>query len=371
MENTVAEIIVGTYEKILIGYKVIKEDKKYVMQQSFTNHTHCGSIRSLAVSDRYVASGSTDETIKLFNLRSRTEVGSLIQQEGSINCLQFHQNSHLFSGSEDGTICIWKPGNWQCLKTLRGHKGSVTALSIHPSGKLALSSSKDRTLKTWNLIKGRAAFTTNIKAVAEPIRWSPDGTKYALVINHCVDIYSVKTAGIIHSIDFGRKVHTLIFLTATVLAIGGEGENIEFHAVHKKAIFCILPTGTSRIKSLSCMQSPDAEDHLWLISSSSDGTIQIWNCELSQLDRIPELVTRASTGCRIICQGVYIKKISIEAKNEEEASTEINASNYKEEKPDPENSQDDVQEVPNSDCKRKQGDDLIENKSKKKKLINK
>ena len=39
----------------------------------------------------------------------------------------------------------------------------MNAVTIHPSGKLALSVSKDKTLRTWNLLKGRAAYTTNIK----------------------------------------------------------------------------------------------------------------------------------------------------------------------------------------------------------------
>ena len=39
----------------------------------------------------------------------------------------------------------------------------MTGLAVHPSGKLALSVSKDKSLRTWNLIKGRKAYITNIK----------------------------------------------------------------------------------------------------------------------------------------------------------------------------------------------------------------
>ena len=30
-------------------------------------------------------------------------------------------------------------GEWQHLKVMRGHKGAVNSLAVHPSGKLALS----------------------------------------------------------------------------------------------------------------------------------------------------------------------------------------------------------------------------------------
>lgn len=38
----------------------------------------------------------------------------------------------------------------------------VTCLAVHPSGKMALSVGKDHTLRTWNLVKGRPAYTTNL-----------------------------------------------------------------------------------------------------------------------------------------------------------------------------------------------------------------
>jgi protein MAK11 len=39
---------------------------------------------------------------------------------------------------------------------------AVTSLSVHPSGKLALSVGTDATLRTWNLVKGRQAYATNL-----------------------------------------------------------------------------------------------------------------------------------------------------------------------------------------------------------------
>lgn len=42
------------------------------------------------------------------------------------------------------------------------YRKPVNCISIHPTGKLALSVSKDMTLRTWNLIKGRSAYVTNL-----------------------------------------------------------------------------------------------------------------------------------------------------------------------------------------------------------------
>jgi WD40 repeat protein len=38
--------------------------------------------------------------------------------------------------------------------------GAVNSLAVHPSGKLALSVGRDKTLRVWNLLVGKPAFTT-------------------------------------------------------------------------------------------------------------------------------------------------------------------------------------------------------------------
>lgn len=42
------------------------------------------------------------------------------------------------------------------------HPGGVTCISVHPTGKLALSVGNDKKLCTWNLIKGRRAYVTHV-----------------------------------------------------------------------------------------------------------------------------------------------------------------------------------------------------------------
>ena len=39
------------------------------------------------------------------------------------------------------------------MQVLGGHRGEVTGLSVHCSGKLALSTSRDSTLRMWDLVR--------------------------------------------------------------------------------------------------------------------------------------------------------------------------------------------------------------------------
>jgi protein MAK11 len=55
---------------------------------------------------------------------------------------------------QDTMLRIWRCHDWECVHVLSGHKEAITSVSIHPSGKLALSVSKDNTMKLWNLVQG-------------------------------------------------------------------------------------------------------------------------------------------------------------------------------------------------------------------------
>ncbi|KAH7942911.1 p21-activated protein kinase-interacting protein 1-like [Rhipicephalus sanguineus] len=304
--ENVFDVILGTYEEFLLGYALQKgKDGQLRLQQFFTNHSHLGSVRCVAAGGKFVASGSVDETIRLFNMRSRSEMGSLMQHEGTINSLQMYKSSHLFSASDDSTVCVWSTGSWQCLKTLRGHKAEVLSLAVHPSGKLLLSVSKDKTLRTWNLVKGRNAYITNIKAVAEFVQWSPDGVYFVIGVGNRLDVYSTEKAGKVHSIDFGKRVGAAAFLSDDVVMLAGEGGNVEVHNVRRKCVYQMFAAHTSRVKAMQVVKVPSADDGTFLVTAGSDGSIRVWNVDSENLDASPSLLCEARCGCRITCMAVH------------------------------------------------------------------
>jgi WD40 repeat protein len=58
----------------------------------------------------------------------------------------------MFSGSSDRTIKVWDLSELLCIKTLSGHNGAVTCLKISPDKKL-VSGSWDNSIKIWDLKK--------------------------------------------------------------------------------------------------------------------------------------------------------------------------------------------------------------------------
>jgi hypothetical protein len=58
---------------------------------------------------------------------------------------------YALSGSTDGTLKLWEISSGLCLRTFAGHGEAVTSVSMSADGRFALSSSADRTMRVWIL----------------------------------------------------------------------------------------------------------------------------------------------------------------------------------------------------------------------------
>ncbi|XP_072169804.1 p21-activated protein kinase-interacting protein 1-like [Diadema setosum] len=309
------QVFSGCYERTVFGYDLLEKEGEnggeLVFRGQFTNNAHIGCVESIAASSKFLASGSTDELIYLFDVEEKVELGSLMQHDGSISSLAFHEDSHMISGSEDGKICVWSTQSWECMKVMKGHKDAVNSVAVHPSGKLALSVGKDKTLRTWNLLKGRAAYTTNIKAVSEIVLWSPDGQLYVVVIDDRIDVYDITTATIVCSCKCSSRILTACFITDRIITVAGEGETIQILRVDAKErrikTLVEFKAHENRIKALKCTRAYGSQSRScerWLFSASSDGYIKLWCVDTEKVSDAPALLSKVNTKARLTCLAV-------------------------------------------------------------------
>ncbi|XP_046578076.1 p21-activated protein kinase-interacting protein 1-like isoform X2 [Haliotis rubra] len=263
-----------------------------------------------------LASGGTDETIRVFNLRKGTEIGSLVHHSGSITWLDFYNNSHLFSTSEDHKVCLWKTFSWECLRTFKGHKDAVNCIAVHPSGKLALTVGKDRALHTWNLVRGRSAYITNIKQAADIVLWSPDGTRFLIVFSNRIDIYKTETSSVYHSVSVDRRVNAAVFLRSNVIAYGGEGGDIVIYNIKDEKELQRISTDTVRVRHLTKVKTTDNDCPLVLLSASSCGHIKAFKVTFSQDSVSADLMASHDTKFRLTCMAATQIKMKTKVKRE-------------------------------------------------------
>jgi protein MAK11 len=85
-------VVAGTYEKLLYGLHGTFTDEdgnsssKPKLKPVFIFPAHIAGIKAVAASPeggKWLASGSSDEIIKVWDLRRRKEIGGLLQHEGA------------------------------------------------------------------------------------------------------------------------------------------------------------------------------------------------------------------------------------------------------------------------------------------------
>lgn len=115
----------------------------------------------------------SDRSILTLRGHSKNVVGLALSSDGK----------WLASGSADSTIILWDAVSGNKLSTLTGHKGQVTSLDFNDDGSQLLSGSTDRTVKLWD-VPGNKEIATLKKDFFRGIyqcKFSPDGTKAGIV----------------------------------------------------------------------------------------------------------------------------------------------------------------------------------------------
>ncbi|GBP86900.1 p21-activated protein kinase-interacting protein 1-like [Eumeta japonica] len=328
------EIIVGTYEGYLVGYALTKEDRVNKMKQTFAIHSHTGSVRSISIAGKFLASGGTDDKIIIIDLKSRKEHTVLMHHDGTVNTLIFtNGGTHLISGSDDGSIVVTRVGNWQTEKKWKkAHGGQpVISIAMHPTDKLALSLGGDKTLRTWNFIKGRPAFTINLSSkglsMATDVSFSPGGDRFAITAQQTVDVWTISKAGVEKKVTCNSKPTCVQWIDDEKLFVGLESGNIiNLSVSDNQAMTC--RAHKQRVKCL-------CYDKNVLYSVSSSGELKLWS--VLNTHRFLEK-DATSIGCRATCmilnkQNCFVKKEDEEINVENEMNYEVIAVESSESKP--------------------------------------
>ncbi len=84
------------------------------------------------------------------------------------------------TGASDNTARVWNAANGKEAKLLKGHDSSVLDVAFSPNGKILATASGDDTIKLWDVATGEEIKTLEgHKDGVTQLAWSRDGTKLA------------------------------------------------------------------------------------------------------------------------------------------------------------------------------------------------
>jgi WD40 repeat protein len=141
---------------------------------------HTDLVASVAFSPdgRRVLSGSFDGTMRLWDVAKEQEIRLFQRHTGWVTCVAFCPDGRrALAGYYDWSIRLWDLESGQELRRFTGHRAPVTSLAVSPAGHSFLSGSVDCTTRLWDLDGGvqRCVFRGHDSGPLSSVSFSAEG----------------------------------------------------------------------------------------------------------------------------------------------------------------------------------------------------
>jgi WD40 repeat protein len=289
-------------------------------QEPLTLMGHTGSVSQVAFcpDGTQLVSASGDGTIKVWDARGDPEARTL---EGRIAA--FSPDGKWLASTiwNITSFQLWDTTTGQLVRTLHGHKRWIEDLAFSPNGQLIASSSRDRTIRIWDVATGhnvhtfeeyapRVAFSPNGRwlasasgtvklwhvATGEPlgslttgdamgafgVAFSPDGTRLASAGFHdgTVQLWDLTTRRPVQTFEYQWtpwQFKPAFSPDSTQLATTAPDRTIRLWDVRTGEPIRKFAGNTTEIRGLAF--TPDGRR---LASTSGDGTVKLWDVATGQ-----------------------------------------------------------------------------------------
>lgn len=134
------------------------------------------SSLAFAPNGRFLATGSWDQTVKLWDTRTGRLLRTLVDPNSGIHCLAVSPNNRTVAAGDSKDIYLWDSDSGRLLGTLKAHIDEVYAVAFSPDGRFLISGAHDKSAMIWDLADGRPIHKlwghTNWVG---PVAFTPDG----------------------------------------------------------------------------------------------------------------------------------------------------------------------------------------------------
>ncbi len=232
---------------------------------------HKGPVRSVAINNKFIISGSYDKTIKIWDINTGKEVETLKGHTDSVLSVAI-KDDYIVSGSSDKTIKIWDINTGKEVKTLRDHSSSVLSIAIKDN--YIVSGAGDGTIKVWNIntedeiIRTLQGHTHGIKSIAIKDNYIVSGSSDRTII-----IWNIITGEAINTlIDHADPIYSVAIKDGYIIS-GSYDKTIKIWDISTGKVLNTLKGHTSCILSV-------AINDAFIVSGSSDTTIGIYSYDI-------------------------------------------------------------------------------------------
>ncbi|KFY02662.1 hypothetical protein O988_02002 [Pseudogymnoascus sp. VKM F-3808] len=253
------------------------EDSWASLIQTLTGHSDSVFAVAFSPDKKRVASGSGDETIKLWDTRTGNLQKTLTGHLGEVLAIAFSRDSkQVISGSTDKTIKLWDARTGDLQKTLLGHLGAVLAIAFSLDSKQIASGSEDKTIKLWDTRTGNLQKTlTGHLGEVFSIVFSPDSKQIVSgSTDETIKLWDIRTGDLQKTLagHSGAVLAIAFSLDSKQIASGSNDETIKLWDAKTGNLQKTLAGHLGLV--LAVAFSPDSKR---IISGSTNRTINLWD----------------------------------------------------------------------------------------------
>jgi len=205
------------------------------------------------------------------------------------------------------------------LRVLKGHKGRINSVGIHPSGKVALSVGADKTLRMWDLMRGKGSASTKLGKEGEKVRWSTDGKLFVVQSRSNLELFDTNLA-LLHTITHPSRIQDIKFVQHPetkdeILLVGAEDKKLSIYFVppddsEPPYVVAEMVGHENRVKAVDTLRVslPNQTSTTLVATISSDGKARVYDLAQvtkpvpgSKVQIIEPVGEYDSNGSRLVC----------------------------------------------------------------------
>ncbi|EFH60872.1 transducin family protein, partial [Arabidopsis lyrata subsp. lyrata] len=236
--------------------------------------------------------------ICIYNFSSGKEMHQ--SGSGAVTALIYHKGL-LFSGYSDGSIRVWNVNKKLAtiLWDIKEHKSTVTCFSLSEAGESVLSGSADKTIRVWQIVKGKLECAEVIKK-KDSIRKLEAFGSMIFVITKGHKMKLLDSSRISQSIFKGKGVKSMVAAQGKIY-IGCIDTSIqELIVTNKREKEIKAPTRSWRIQNKPINSVVVYKDMLY----SSSTHVEMSNIKDLRRNYEPQMSITAEKGSNIVAMGV-------------------------------------------------------------------
>ncbi|XP_072014308.1 uncharacterized protein [Amphiura filiformis] len=228
---------------------------------------HKEQVTCIDCDDTLLVSGSSDTTVRIWNVFTGECIHKLEEHTDSVTCLKMKKNL-LVTGCADSIVRVFDAKTARCRNALHGHTSGVDCICF--DGTTIISASSDHSLRVWTLPEG---------VCRQILRGHTDDIQFVITFNHLaasaawdntVKLWDTTKGLCLHTLQGHTEVVYCCQFDNSIVVSGGGDETLR---IWDTATGMCKQTLYGHKGEVYCLQYNSEI----IASGASDSTVILWN----------------------------------------------------------------------------------------------